>query len=103
MNDKRQMLETTENLLRGSGYNGEMTLAEAAKWLRYEKGISVEPVSTTTKGKERTYRVYVNSNITIEDSDSDTYEQALEYGIIKGVEMLSEQQRLINDMDDDVL
>ena len=64
------------------------TQTAAAKWLRYEQDISVEPVSTRTRGRDRTYRVFVNSNVTLDGGDFDSYEDALEYGIMTACRML---------------
>ncbi len=76
----------TAALLNAVGYVSETTptLYDAAKWLRYEQDVSVEPISTKTKGTDRTYRVFVNSKITVNDGDFESYEDALEYGIKEG-------------------
>lgn len=86
----------TAKLLKSIGFNGEQlgnnppTLQIAAKWLRYIRGISVEPISTKTCGIHRCYRVFVNSNTTIEHADFKTYEDALSFGINYALYLLKE-------------
>lgn len=88
---------TTAKMLKSVGFDGECigenppTLQTAAKWLRYEHDISVEPIGTRTKGIDRGYRVFVNSNTTIENADFDTYEEALEFGIVKALKELKKR------------
>lgn len=90
--------ETTAKMLKSAGFEGECikqnrpTLQTAAKWLRYERGISVEPISTRANGVPRCYRVFVNSNTTIENADFDTYEEALEFGIVKALKELKKMK-----------
>jgi len=84
----------TAKMLSAVGFDGECiggdlpTLQTAAKWLRYERGVSIEPISTKTAGVERCYRVFVNSNTTEENADFPTYEAALEFGIVKALKQL---------------
>ena len=89
--------ETTAKMLQSVGFDGECfgdlpTLQMAAKWLRYERGISIEPISASTRGAARKYRVFVNSTTTIEDADFDTYEDALEFGIVRALKQLKKMK-----------
>ena len=56
------------------------TIYAAQSWLRDVHNISVEPIGTTLEPPRR-YRVFINSNTTI-DGDFLTYDAALEYGVI---------------------
>ncbi len=90
----------TAEMLSEVGFDGECavgtlpTLQTAAKWLRYERDVSVEAISTKSKGVERCYRVFVNSNVTEQNADFDTYEAALEYGIVKALKTLKKGDSL---------
>lgn len=86
----------TAKLLKSLGFDGEQignnppTLQIVAKWLRHTHGISVEPISTKTCGIHRCYRVFVNSDTTIEHADFKTYEEAFGFGINYALNLLRE-------------
>lgn len=88
----------TRELLARVGYDATATttLYDAAKWLRYEQDISVEPISIRKKGTDRGYRVFINSSVT-ETGDFPSYEDALEFGIITACRQLRKQQNSENE------
>lgn len=68
-----------------------ISLYEAQKWLREEKGIEVVVLSIHMTGAPYYFQVYTEDYTNSDDKEYDTYEEALSEGIKEAVKILMEE------------